>query len=265
MFLTMLPTWQAAILIVGVPTILAVMGPFVVRRFVGLERLKINNEVAGFKFSTVSVLYAVLLAFVVIVVWQKFNDADNVVSQEAAAAATIYRISSDLPGDHGQHLRGALNGYLRAVVEHEFAAMAGGAASSEAKVALDRLYAEFLDINVTAPGDVVTYSELLRLLDRVTQLRRARLFASTGVVPAVLWATLIIGALGTLGFTLFFGSRNIRAQAMMTAVLAVLLFCGLLIVVAFDHPFSGSVRVSSEPLVTVMEDFRALPATSPSR
>lgn len=262
MFLTMLPTWQAAILIVGVPTLLAVTGPFIVRRFVGFERLKINNEVAGFKFATVSVLYAVLLAFVVIVVWQKFNDADNVVSQEAAAAASIYRISSDLPGDHGQHLRGALNDYLRTAIEQEFVTMAEGRSSNETKLALDRLYAEFLDVDVTAPGDTVTYGELLRLLDRVTQLRRARLFASTGVVPGVLWATLIIGALGTLGFTLFFGTPNIRAQAAMTAVLSVLLFCGLLIVVAFDHPFSGSVRVKAEPLAVVLDDFRALPARS---
>jgi hypothetical protein len=260
MFLTMLPTWQAAILIVGLPTLLAVTGPFIVRRYVRLERLKINNEVAGFKFATVGVLYAVLLAFIVIVVWQKFNDADNVVSQEAAAAATIYRISGDLPGDHGEHLRGALNQYLHAVIGQEFATMAEGRASTEAKLALDKLYAELLDINVTTPGDAVTYAELLRLLDRVTQMRRARLFASTGVVPGVLWVTLIIGALGTLGFTLFFGTRNVRAQAMMTGILSVLLFCGLLIVVAFDHPFSGSVRVASAPLVTVMQDFMPMPA-----
>jgi hypothetical protein len=260
MFLTMLPIWQAAILIVGLPTLLAVMGPFIVRCYVDFESLKVNNEVAGFKFATVSVLYAVLLAFVVIVVWQKFNDADNVVSQEAAAAATIYRISNDLPGEHGLHLRDALNDYLRAAIGHEFATMAEGRASAETKLALDRLYTEFLDINVSSPGDIATYSELLRILDRITQLRRARLFALAGVVPAVLWATLIIGALGTLGFTLFFGTRNIRAQAAMTAVLSVLLFCGLLIVAAFDHPFSGSVRISSEPLVTVLEDFSALPA-----
>ena len=58
-----------------------------------LARLRINNEVAGFKFATVGVLYAVLLAFAVIVVWEKFSDAENNVAQEAGAAATIYRLS----------------------------------------------------------------------------------------------------------------------------------------------------------------------------
>jgi hypothetical protein len=227
---------------------------------VTLERLQTNNEVAGFKFATVGVLYAVLLAFVVIVVWQKFNDADNAVSQEAAAAATIYRLSADLPGEHGKHLRAALDGYLNAVVDREFATMAMGRASAGVKPALDKLYAELLDINATAPSDVMTTTELLHQLDRMTEWRRARLFASTGVVPGVLWATLIIGAVATLAFTLFFGTENVRAQAAMTGILAMLLFCGLLIVVSFDHPFSGSVRVQPHALQTVMDDFGAMPA-----
>ena len=51
-------------------------GPVMVRRHVTLERLSTNNEVAGFKFATVGVLDAVLLAFVVIIVWEKFSEAE---------------------------------------------------------------------------------------------------------------------------------------------------------------------------------------------
>jgi hypothetical protein len=69
MFLTTAPLWASGALLVGVPTLLAMAGPIVVRRYVSLDRLTTNNEVAGFKFATVGVLYAVLLAFVVIVVW----------------------------------------------------------------------------------------------------------------------------------------------------------------------------------------------------
>jgi hypothetical protein len=50
----------------------AMCGP-ILRRRVGLERLATNNEIAGFKFATVGVIYAVLLAFAVIVVCEKFT------------------------------------------------------------------------------------------------------------------------------------------------------------------------------------------------
>jgi hypothetical protein len=60
-FLTREPLWLLGFLLVGLTTILACIGPLFVRRFVPLEKLRTNNEVAGFKFATVGVLYAVLL------------------------------------------------------------------------------------------------------------------------------------------------------------------------------------------------------------
>src|SRR5215472_18554260 len=94
--LTGLPLWISAPIIVGGSTLLAMLGPTLVRRYVALDRLTINNEIAGFKFATVGVLYAVLLAFVVIVVWEKFSDAEANVVREAGAAENLYRLSLGL-------------------------------------------------------------------------------------------------------------------------------------------------------------------------
>jgi len=68
-------------------------GPVIVRRYVEVSQLRTNNEVAGFKFGTVGVLYAVLLAFAVVVVWEKFNQAESEVAKEAGAAATVFRLT----------------------------------------------------------------------------------------------------------------------------------------------------------------------------
>jgi hypothetical protein len=74
-FLSNLPLWALIALIVIVPTALAMTAQVLIRRSVGVETLVRNNEIAGFKFATVGVIYAVLLAFSVIVVWEKLNDA----------------------------------------------------------------------------------------------------------------------------------------------------------------------------------------------
>lgn len=52
-----------------------------------------NNEVAGFKFATVGVI---LLAFAVVVVWEKFNQAESEVAKESGAAATIFRLTGGI-------------------------------------------------------------------------------------------------------------------------------------------------------------------------
>jgi hypothetical protein len=75
-FLTTLPLWLSAVILIVPTTLLAMAGPVIVRRYVEVDQLRTNNEVAGFKFATVGVLYAVLLAFAVVVVWEKFNQAE---------------------------------------------------------------------------------------------------------------------------------------------------------------------------------------------
>src|SRR4029078_5165653 len=180
---------------------------------------------------------------------------DTLASKEAGAIATIYRISADLPDVHALHLRAALGNYLTSVTEKEYRTMQEGKPSEDTRAALDALYAELLRLKTDTPRQAMVLGEMLRQLDLVTQMRRARLVASTGVVPGVLWVTLIIGAIGTLGFTLFFGTPNVRAQAMMTGILSILLFFGLLIVVLFYHRFAGAVRGTTAAFDAIANDF----------
>ena len=60
-----------------------------------------------------------------------------------------------------------------------------------------------------------------------------------------------------IGFTFFFGTANLRAQTLMTGALTALIFSGLLVIIAIDHPFAGSVRVEPEALASVLEDLGA--------
>ncbi len=98
-------------------------------------------------------------------------------------------------------------------------------------------------------------SEIFYQLDVLTQARRARLTAAEGAVPGIVWLVLFGGAALTIAFTLFFGTLNLRAQTMMTGLLSILIFSELLIVVAIDRPFTGTVKVGPEALTDVLVDF----------
>src|SRR5271154_6131796 len=134
------PLWLSALLIVALPTTLAMLGPAIVRRYVVLERLTTNNEVGGFKFAVVGVVYAVLLGFAVIVVWEKFRDAESAVAQEAGAAFTLYRLSDGLTAKQGDALRANLVSYLKSVVADEWPEMWHGRQSSRVTRKVGQLY-----------------------------------------------------------------------------------------------------------------------------
>lgn len=252
---TTMPLWLSAPLVVGVPTAIAMFGPYFVRRFVPLKALRTNNEVAGFKFAVVGVLYAVLLAFAVIAVWERFSNSEAQVAKEAGAAATIYRLADAVRGDAGPAIRRQLSDYLKDAIASDWLAMETKAWASESTTAvLNGLYKETLKLSPADARETAILSEILRQLDLLTEARRARLVAASGVVPGILWAVLVGGGFLTVGFTLFFGTENLRAQSVMTGILALLIFSGLLVIIAIDRPFVGAVKVKPEALSAVLKD-----------
>ncbi len=254
--LTALPLWVNTLLVVVLTTMVAACGPLLIRRAVGLEGLSANNEVAGFKFAVLGVIYAVLLGFAVIVVWEKFRDAEEAVAQEGSSLVAVYRLSQGLEAGQGDALRAGLDQYVRVAIAHDWPAMAAGHVDVTTGRTLTGIYRAVLKEDPHTPAQTLAMDHLLNGLDSIASARRERLLLASGVVPGVLWATLLVGGVITIGFTFFFGSPSLRAQALMTGMLASLIFMALLVVVEIDHPFTGPVSVTPEALILAQEAFR---------
>jgi hypothetical protein len=253
LFLSGCPLWLTAFLLVVLPTIAAMAGLILIRSRVGLQRLTTNNEVAGFKFSVIGVIYAVLLAFAVIVVWERFSDAEVAVVQEAGAAATLYRLAAGAEPE-AIETRAALGNYLRLSIERDWPQMAVEKESPDVTRALNALYLAALQLARGGSRQPAVLVEIFHQLDVITQARRSRLHLAIGIVPAVLWVALTLGGVLTVAFTFFFGTENFTAQVMMTGILAFIVFMGLFVIISIDHPFTGPVHIDSAPLLQVIED-----------
>jgi hypothetical protein len=266
-FLTSHALWLTAILVVVLPTILAGLAPSIIRRHVTIDQLLVNNEIAGFKFAVIGVLYAVLIAFTIIVVWQKYSDADTNVAAEAAGAVTIYQLSQGLDQQSAAALREATSNYLLAAINYDWPAMDQGAPDQyrPTRLALDAVYSTLLSFPPSAARDAAVEPEILRQLDEITRTRRARLIAADGTVPTIIWPVLFGGAVVTIVFTFFFGTKNVWAQTAMTALLSLLIFSELLIIIGVDYPFSGPIKVEPTALARALADFDPAAASRAAR
>lgn len=254
LFLAACPLWVTAFLMVLLPAAAAAGGLAWVRSRVGLASLVDNNEVAGFKFAVVGVIYAVLLAFAVIVVWERFSEAEVAVVREAGAAATVYRLAAG-PEPEMAAVRSELSRYLQVAIEKDWPKMAVESESRETTLALNELYSRVLVLESTVKRPPALLIELLTQLDVLTDARRTRLHLGIGIMPSVLWMALLVGGVLTVCFTFFFGATNLRAQILMTCILTVIVFMGLFVIVSIDHPFTGPVHVDSGALREVLADF----------
>jgi len=249
-----LPLWLSSFLLVVVPTLATMCGPAVVRHFVGLERMIVNNEVAGFKFATLGVIYAVLLGFAVIVVWERFSEAEGAATREAGAVASMFRLSTGFDSNTQASFHERLSDYAKSAIVDDWPEMSRGRESSRTRQALTDVYRTVLSYSTNNPRDAVVIAEILDQLDHVTQERRLRLELALGIVPGLIWLVLLLGAMITLSFTFFFGLENLRAQTVMTGMLALLIFLALFVAASIDHPFTGPIRVTPESLNLVLED-----------
>lgn len=217
------------------------------RSRMGADRLALNNEVAGFKFAVVGVFYAVLLAFVVVAVWEDYHDTETAVRNEAKALVDLHQASYALPEEVGNTMRKHLISYTEQVRDLEWPAMAKGRPSGSAANELHNLGEAILLGKPDQLKDVALYHHILDLLTVVNDNRYGRLDSADGTVPGVLWLVLVAGALITLGYPSFFGSSNITAQVLMTAALAALVALTAFVAVVLDYPFTGDVQISRAP------------------
>jgi hypothetical protein len=242
-----LPLWITALFLTVGAAVYSIGLMLATRAIYGVDRLRLNNEVAGFKFAVIGVFYAVMLAFVVIAVWEDFRKTEAAVRDEAKAVIDLYRVTFALPIEGGAEIRQHLVAYANDVREHEWKTMAVGEPSDVVIKDLDQLSRAIFDVDPQSRQEVALYQEALRLLAVMTDNRNERLDSSDGSMPGILWFVLIIGGLITLGYPAFFGSTNVVAQVLMTAALAVLVALAMLLGVAFDYPFTGQVHISAFP------------------
>jgi hypothetical protein len=209
--------------------------------------------VAGFLIAVVGVIYAVLLAFVVIVSWEKFNDAESITGQEASVLRSMYRDAAELPPPASTTMRALVLEYADDVAHREWAIMAEGSASDpHVTGVLDRMSAT-LGTVATAPAPAFVPSEIDRL-DQLVALRSQRLDYVDQGLPGVLWVALLLGAVVTVGFAMIFGLQRAGLHLLMVGSLAALIGVLLFVITVIDFPFQGSVRVEPHAMERVLSD-----------
>jgi hypothetical protein len=232
-----------ALAVIAVMAVATSIHYFIQRRFPG-DRLRKHNDVAGFMFSAVSVIYAVVLGFVVIIVWGKYDAAVTDSNSEIAAVADAYRSVDALPVGIRTRVRVQLHAYIDQVMNTEFPAMTQGRRPGNVSPILERIAGDLERFNPTTRRGQNEQLLAMRFVQQIFDKRRLRVDEDGPNIPSVLWFALVAGAIAMLGFIFLFGVENARAQLTMTAVLSGLIAVLFVVVYHFDRPYSHGIGIS---------------------
>ncbi|MGR6963404.1 bestrophin-like domain [Geodermatophilus sp. URMC 61] len=250
------PSWVVALLLVVVmPGLVLLLQWGIRRRWPALAEGD-HNEVVGFIIAVVGVIYAVLLAFVVIVAWENYDSAERIVGQEASTLRGLYRESAAFPAETREELRDLVQQYAGEVVELEWPAMSEGVPGDpRAGAVFDEMADVLAGVQVTTPAQEEFVGAEAERLSQLVGLRSQRLDYVDRTIPGVLWTALIVGGVVTIGFALLFGLQRAVLHSLMLGSLAALIGVLLFVAVEMDRPFAGGVAIEPEPFERVLVDF----------
>ena len=244
-----------ALLVVGIPLV-TVAVQAVVRRLAPDIVAGEHNDVAGFLIAVVGVVYAVTLAFIVIVTWEEYREARDTVNHEAGALRSLYRDSQSLPEPARARMSELVLRYGEEVADGEWAALDDGRSSRPAFDLISDMFSTLGGVNTTTPAQETFLADALVRLNDVAQDRAARITVAEEGQVSILWAAIIIGGVLTVGFALLFGVSSARLHYLMVGGFAAVLALQILVILVLSHPFSGDVGVTPEPFEHVVRDFQ---------
>ena len=254
------PTWLWGSVLMFVFVGSACTALYVFHSLVHLELRKAHNELAGFTVAIISVVYAVLLAFIAIATWQSYTEAQELVQREADYVDSIYRDTIGLPPEVGRQIRDDLQHYISAVANIEWPVQQSGRISTAGSDALRKLHATLVTMQPSNLGQSVMEAEVLKTLNDLYRARASRLSAVEGHVPYVIWWIIFLGGALTVSYTFLFGFHNFRMHLVMTSAVVAALGLVVVLIIALDWPFRGEVSVSPKAFLEVQQGWLDLPA-----
>jgi len=234
-------------IVVGLVVGVTLLGVWLIRRAVPMTAEGFDAEVSSQMLGVVASMFGLVLAFVVVLAFQGYDDAEASVRQEADGISQIVRDSRAFPPTDQANVRAASGAYVRAVVEDEWPQLRDGHGSARASMAIDNLYLALQRVQPVTAAASVFYQDAVDCLDAILSARRARLADADGGLSAPLVGLVILGSFVILGYAILVGSRSVAFHMAGASAIALVLGFSVVILMAYNFPYSGSLAIDPAP------------------
>jgi hypothetical protein len=254
-FLYSHPTWVVGLVVIGIWTGLSLAGLYVFHRLVDVNMRHKDTETVGLTYAIVAVVYAVLIAFIVVDVFETFAKGDEIATAEANKLSNLMLDSAGLPPPMAESVRADLDKYIDIVVKSEWPSQQAGKLSDQVFepgwTALAHLSTRLAVFEPATAGQNVNKGEMLHVMNDLIKARRSRVIAAGEHLPSVVWQILLLAGAVAVGYTYLFGAHSFRIHMAITGLISATISLVFVLIIALDYPFRGEVSVGDDAFVSV--------------
>ena len=256
-----MPRWLATLIrltpIVGSASAISVIGLVGFREIAPPDALIAATDAIGNYLQTLGAIYAVLLAFVVFVVWGQYNDVRVYIEREASILVDLHRTASGLPVDARMAIQNTLHDYVDAVLRIEWNAIERGddAAVESVGHKLDDVWLAIHHCHPEGCAQEAMFGEALSRFNELNDLRTSRLTSARFRVPLTMKILLYTGAVILVGSMYLVHIEELWLHGLVTAALAGAIAHILYLIYDLDRVFDGSLHVARAPFERARTSF----------
>jgi hypothetical protein len=194
-------------------------------------------------FTVTGTIFAVLVGFVFLLAFQSYQSARSSAQDEALAALALFNSAARFPAPSAGELQGDVVCYARAVIDHEWPAMADGRSSGLVDGWVSRMNAGFDRVEPRGAAEAAAVQNWFDEADALDHGRRGRLAEASRVIPTTIWILLLLVGLVVISFVLLLAdpAEQLLPQLAMIVAVATAVAAGLLTVNFLDRPYGGHV------------------------
>ncbi len=252
--LLMLPPWLLYIIINALFIGFSILLLHIIRWCAHCQMRKGHNDVVASIFNKAGTVFGIILAFVVVILWQEYNKSVDLALKEGTEALELYQDLNLYPDQ--KQVTSAIKSLVQfagLVVNDEYPAMAKMKTSPMTEQAMTKLRNELLHIKPQNLQEQILYTKLLKDLENLSKLRQERLADMESSLPGIFWGALIMGAIITITFSSVLGAENFRLHALLASMLAVILATTFFLIIELDYPFTGELSAKPNSYVKMLQ------------
>ena len=242
-----LPDWALALIFVVGTVIVVLAGFALVRRLLPAWRNERSSQTIAGVAAMVMTIFALVLAFVIVNLYNSYDSAVNNVSAEATSLTELVQDAREFPPAAQRRIDRAVAQYVVEVREREFGQLRIGREDPRSQQLLANMFDAVESYSPVTTAQESFYNAATQQLHTIVSERESRLDAAETSIPKPLLQLMILFAVLTLAISLLIQTHYTPVDMAIVVTIAIVVSAGLLTAVILQYPFSGSIAVESDP------------------
>jgi len=222
-----------------------------------LKRFSMDLDIGGIIYGGIVAVYSILLAFVVVIVWEQYQNTGDRVQEESSKVFNLYRASYAFPDStSGKVIRSTVIDYVNSVVHEEFPAMEHDTTSTLTQHKYNKVWEMVYALKPVTDKEKVWYASMVESVNQFGEARIIRISDIDASIPGLMWKILLAGGIIIIVFAMLFKSNDNWLHFVKVLLFSTIIVFNLLLVYLLDHPYKGMLKIEPSAFTKILTHYK---------